>query len=137
MTAALSGRMSCAGSARTTLTSTHPTSSESACWAFYQVPDWLYFRRDHPGMSLRAHPTMRTNCTNLDPRRADRLRHPAPRLVAEYIWAYVSMIRRAPLSHADRRDCYRYLAEWAASRAVPRSIRGEGATTAARSRHVG
>jgi hypothetical protein len=95
---------------------------------FYQVPDWLYFRRDHPGMSLRAHPTMRRNCTNLDPRRADRLRHPAPRLVAEYIWAYLAMIQRAPLSRADRRECYGHLARWAASRAVPRSIRGEGET---------
>jgi glycosyltransferase involved in cell wall biosynthesis len=95
---------------------------------FYQVPDWLYFRRDHPDRSLRAYPTMRSNCTNLDPRRADRLRHPAPRLVAEYIWAYVSMIQRAPLSRADRRECYGHLASWAASRAVPRNIRGDEET---------
>jgi glycosyltransferase involved in cell wall biosynthesis len=92
---------------------------------FYQVPDWLYFRRDHPDASLRAFPSIRGNCTNLDPRRADRLHHPVPRLVAEYIWAYVSMIQRAPLSWADRRECYRHLASWAASRAVPRSVRGE------------
>ena len=41
---------------------------------FYHVPDWLYFRRDHPKASIRAFTTARTNCTNLDPRRADRLR---------------------------------------------------------------
>src|SRR6266571_96807 len=84
---------------------------------FYQVPDWLYFRRDHPDRALRAFPTVRTWCTNLDPRRADRLRHPVPRLFAEYIWGYIAAIRRAPLSPADRRECYRHLAGWAASRA--------------------
>jgi glycosyltransferase involved in cell wall biosynthesis len=84
---------------------------------FYQVPDWLYFRRDHPDRALRAFPTVRTWCTNLDPRRADRLRHPTARLWAEYIWGYVAAIRRAPLSPADRRECYRHLAQWAANRA--------------------
>lgn len=84
---------------------------------FYQVPDWLYFRRDHPDREERACPTMRTRCANMDPRRADRLRHPAVRLYGEYILAYVTAIQRAPLTAADRRECYRYLAQWAASRA--------------------
>ncbi len=84
---------------------------------FYQVPDWLYFRREHPGQNGRT--TMRHRCANMDPRRADRWRHPAVRLYGEYVWAYVSMIRRAPLSVADRRECYRYLMEWFASRARP------------------
>ena len=86
---------------------------------FYQVPDWLYFRRDHPGQSGKA--TMRSRCANMDPRRADRLRHPAARLYGEYILGYVTGIRRAPLSSADRRECYRHLAEWMASRARPRA----------------
>ena len=77
---------------------------------FYQVPEWLYFRRDHPGRAERACPTVRTRCAIMDPRRADRLRHPAVRLYGEYIWGYVAAIRRAPLSSADRRECYRYLA---------------------------
>ena len=70
---------------------------------FYQAPDWLYFRRDHPGQSGRA--TMRSRCANMDPRRADRLRHPAVRLYGEYVWAYIRAIRHAPLSPADRREC--------------------------------
>lgn len=86
---------------------------------FYQVPDWLYFRRDHPERAERACPTMRSRCANMDPRRADRLRHPAARLYGEYIWAYAAAIRRAPLPAADRRECYRYLAQWVASRALP------------------
>ena len=86
---------------------------------FYQVPDWLYFRRDHPERAERACPTVRSRCANMDPRRADRLRHPVARLYGEYIWAYISMIRRAPLSPADRRECYRHLAQWVTSRARP------------------
>ena len=86
---------------------------------FYQVPDWLYLRRDHPERAERSCPTVRTRCANLDPRRADRLRHPIARLYAEYLWAFVAAIRNAPLSPADRRECYRYLAQWASSRALP------------------
>lgn len=97
---------------------------------FYHVPDWLYFRRDHPKASIRAFTTVRSNCTNLDPRRADRLRHPVPRLLGEYVLAYVTMIRRAPLSAADKRECYRHLASWARSRVVPESVRGEEETSA-------
>jgi glycosyltransferase involved in cell wall biosynthesis len=93
---------------------------------FYQVPDWLYFRRDHPQQAERAFPSMRKRCSNLDPRRADRLRHPALRLYGEYMWAYVAMIQRAPLTHHERRTCYRYLAEWIASRVR----RGGGAAAA-------
>jgi glycosyltransferase involved in cell wall biosynthesis len=86
---------------------------------FYQVPDWLYFRRDHPDRAERACPTTRSRCANMDPRRASRLRNPAARLYAEYLWGYVRAIRHAPLSQADRRECYRHLVQWLASRAVP------------------
>jgi len=86
---------------------------------FYQVPDWLYFRRDHPERAERACPTVRTRCANMDPRRADRLRHPVVRLYAEYGLGYVAAIRRAPLSSADRRECYRYLGQWVVARALP------------------
>jgi len=96
---------------------------------FYHVPDWLYFRRDHPKSSIRAFTTARTNCTNLDPRRADRLRHPVVRLLGEYVLAYVTMIQRAPLSAADKRECYRHLVSWATSRAVPREEEETSAVT--------
>ena len=86
---------------------------------FHQVPDWLYFRRDHTSRAERACPTMRSRCANMDPRRADRLRHPAVRLYGEYVWAYVAAIHRAPLSPAERRKCYRHLADWLISRGSP------------------
>jgi len=86
---------------------------------FHQVPELLYFRRDHPTRAERANPTKRTRCANLDPRRADRLRHPTIRLLGDYVRGFVGVIRRAPLSPADRRLCYRYLVQWLVSRALP------------------
>ncbi|GEL20813.1 glycosyltransferase family 2 protein [Pseudonocardia asaccharolytica] len=89
---------------------------------FHQVPELLYFRRDHPDRAERACPTKRARCANMDPRRANRLRHPEVRLLAEYVRGFVSAVRRAPLSSADRRRCYRDLASWLTSRALPRPI---------------
>ena len=86
---------------------------------FYLVPERLFFRRDHAGAATRAHPTIRTRCANLDPRRADRLRNPILRLYAEYLWSYISAIHRAPLTPAERRECYRHLTRWLACRIWP------------------
>jgi glycosyltransferase involved in cell wall biosynthesis len=86
---------------------------------FYLVPAWLYFRRDHPDRALRAFTTVRSWCANLDPRRVDRLRHPLPRLYAEYVWGFIAAIRRAPLSSADRLACYAFLAQWMGDRSLP------------------
>ena len=69
---------------------------------------------------------MRARCANLDPRRADRLRHPTVRLYAEYLWGYVAAIRRTPLSPMDRQECYRHLAGWASSRTLPGRTRRAG-----------
>lgn len=90
---------------------------------FHQVPELLYFRRDHPTRAERANPTKRTRCANLDPRRGDRLRHPTVRLLAEYVWGFVAAVRRSPLSPAQRRSCYRDLARWFGSRTLPRRPR--------------
>jgi glycosyltransferase involved in cell wall biosynthesis len=84
---------------------------------FYQVPDWLHFRREHADRPPWV--TVRHRCATMDPRRASRLRHPVARLYAEYAWSYISMIRRAPLTPAERQQCYRHLARWAAGRALP------------------
>jgi glycosyltransferase involved in cell wall biosynthesis len=99
---------------------------------FYMVPDWLYFRRKHAGQG-GAHADLRRRCTNLDPRRASRLRHPAARLYAEYILGYLKAVRHAPISAADRRECYQLLARWMAGRAMPvvaRSVSRSGLQTA-------
>jgi glycosyltransferase involved in cell wall biosynthesis len=99
--------------------------------AFYHIPEWLYFRRDHPNRAARAFRSVHGWCVNLDPRRKSRLRNPAVRLYSEYIWGFISAIRRSPLTPAERRECYRYLREWAASRAFTSHRKFVGLTTAA------
>jgi len=92
---------------------------------FHQTRDWLYFRRDHASRLSKA-ATVRKLSSGLDPRRADWLRNPTARLVAEYVWGYAAAIRHAPLSVADKRQCYRYLAQWLAirgTRAANRAVR--------------
>lgn len=93
---------------------------------FHQVPEWLYFRREHPEQSSRERKEVRAWCASYDRRRANRLRHPVIRLLAEYVWGYVSAIRRAPLSGTDRRHCYRHLLRWLISRATRRMSRNLG-----------
>ncbi len=66
--------------------------------AFYHVPEWLYFRRDHPNRAARAFRSVHGWCVNLDPRRESRLRNPAVRLYCEYLWGFISAIRRSPLT---------------------------------------
>jgi glycosyltransferase involved in cell wall biosynthesis len=90
---------------------------------FYQVPDWLYFRRDHPERLSRT-ATVRSWCTGMDPRRADPFRHPTVRLLAEYVGSYATAIHRSPISVTDKRECYRHLGRWVASRSRPRHLRG-------------
>jgi glycosyltransferase involved in cell wall biosynthesis len=90
---------------------------------FHQVPELLFFRRDHPDRAERAKPTIRSRSANMEPRRASRLRHPTVRLISEYLGGFVGGIRRAPLSSADRRECYGHLMRWMADRAVRRSTR--------------
>jgi glycosyltransferase involved in cell wall biosynthesis len=86
---------------------------------FYQVPDRLFFRRDSSEQTF----TVRERCAYMDPRRANRLRYPTARLYAEYVWAYIRMIRQAPLSTAEQKECYQYLARWAAGRVLPMADR--------------
>ena len=97
---------------------------------FYQVPEWLYFRRDHPDRAERAHPDVRARCANMDPRRGNAWLNPVPRLIAEYVGAYVRMIHRAPLTPAGRRECYQALAEWMTRRARSHHLMTSGSPAA-------
>ena len=78
---------------------------------FYNVPDFLYFRRDHPMRTSRA-TDIRRRCVRLDPARADRLRHPTVRLLGEYVLGYVRAIQHAPIKPEQRAACYRDLTIW-------------------------
>lgn len=86
---------------------------------FLQVPEVLYFRRDHPGRGDRL-PSIAAICANLDPRRAS---HSTARLLAEYVGGYLSVIHRAPLSRRDRAACYRAILGWFVGRGVRAPVR--------------
>lgn len=79
---------------------------------FHQVPERLFFRREHPGRGDR-NPTIRAIATNMDPRRAGQS---SVRLVFEYLLAYVSAIHRAPLPANDRKRCYYEFARYLVNR---------------------
>ena len=79
---------------------------------FANVPECLYFRRDHPERAERASPGIRRRCAQLDPRRADPRRHPVVRLLVEYVLAYVTGVLRAPISPREKLRCLGRLALW-------------------------
>jgi len=87
---------------------------------FHQVPELLYFRRDHPDRAERANKTIRSRCANLDPRRANSRRHPTVRLLGGYVWGWIRIVQRAPITPAERAECYRHLSEWLGRRALRR-----------------
>jgi glycosyltransferase involved in cell wall biosynthesis len=90
---------------------------------FHIARDWLYFRRDTPDRTYNKAPKLRDRCEVNDPARKNRLLHPTARLVAEYFWAYIHAIQRAPLSPADRRECYGHLTQWVLDRATSKIVR--------------
>jgi glycosyltransferase involved in cell wall biosynthesis len=89
---------------------------------FHITPEWLYFRRDTPDRTYNKAPKLRDRSEVNDPVRKNRLLHPTARLVAEYLLAYAGAIRQAPLSSADRRECYRDLTRWMLDRATNKVI---------------
>jgi glycosyltransferase involved in cell wall biosynthesis len=89
---------------------------------FVQVPEVLYYRREHPGRASRARST-RQVAANLDPRRADRLRHPLIRLYAEYVLGFLGAVWREPLSTVERARCTVEVARWMAERSRPSRAR--------------
>ena len=79
---------------------------------FLQVPEVMFFRREHPGRGDNLGSIAKV-CGNLDPRRKGQ---PTARLLAEYLVDIFVAVSRAPLSAADRRRCYGHLVRWLAGK---------------------
>lgn len=75
---------------------------------FHEIPEYLFFYRNHPLQSWRAHPSRHAEESWFDPARAGKITFPHWRLLREH---YLS-IRRAPLSRQERTWCYLVLAWW-------------------------
>ena len=78
---------------------------------FYQVPEVLYFRRDHPDRGTRAS-GRRARAAVLDPVRWNRWRHPMIRMYLEYVLGYVNAIRQAPLTVIESGRCLAQVTGW-------------------------
>ncbi len=85
---------------------------------FRHVPEILYFRREHPDRASQI-ASKQDRAAVYDPSIGDRTWNPAIRLHLEYVLGFVTAVRRAPLSTADRFRCWGHVAGWLASRALP------------------
>lgn len=74
----------------------------------YEVPEFLFYRRDHPDQSYRKHRGRHQYQSWFDPRRTDKTAFPHWRLLFEF---FVT-IGRVPLSLGDRVRCYLTLGWW-------------------------
>jgi glycosyltransferase involved in cell wall biosynthesis len=80
---------------------------------FLEIPEYLFFRRDHPDTSTRKYPlaSQRLAWFRDAPRSA---RHPTFRRG----YAYLRSVVRAPLPPRERLACLRVLAKWTGQRAA-------------------
>lgn len=75
---------------------------------FQEVAEELFFRRDHPGRSMRLYPLERDRVAFFDPSKADAVTFPQWRMAAELLRA----VRRAPLPPSERARCFAAMAPW-------------------------
>jgi hypothetical protein len=68
---------------------------------FEEIPEYLFFRRDHSGSSLRALPDPRERITWFDPNRIPAFSFPEWTLLLGYVRA----VRRAPLRVFEKVRC--------------------------------
>lgn len=75
---------------------------------FYEVPEYLFFKRDHPYRSMRAHPTFRERIAWFDPAKKGQLHLTRWKWLLEYLAA----IKRVPISREEKAHCYIQMAKW-------------------------
>lgn len=75
---------------------------------FYEVPEYLFSKRNHPQTHWQAFKSYRERIAWYDPSKRGKLKHPYWRLWREYLTA----IQRAPLSLADRWQCQLAMLWW-------------------------
>jgi glycosyltransferase involved in cell wall biosynthesis len=81
----------------------------------HEVPESLFFRRDHPGSSLRAFPDHRQRVVWFDPSKSARFAFPE----WNEVLGYAGAAARVPLPIAERAKCWTTIAQLSASRWRP------------------
>ncbi|MGK7914222.1 MAG: glycosyltransferase family 2 protein [Prochloraceae cyanobacterium] len=75
---------------------------------FYKVPSYLFWKRDHPATSVRAHRPFRERIAWYDPTKKGKLHLTRWKWFREYIHA----IHTAPLNWQERASCYFQMLQW-------------------------
>lgn len=75
---------------------------------FYEIPEHLFWRRDHPHKSGRANSTVVDLATWYDPANRGRVQLPTWRLFFETLRS----IRRSQTTYAEKLHCYGYMTKW-------------------------
>lgn len=75
---------------------------------FHEVPEYLFFKRDHPHSSVRAQHAYRKRIAWYDPAKKGQLH------LTRWKWFndYLTAIRRAPISWDEKALCYIQMAKW-------------------------
>lgn len=75
---------------------------------FYEVPSYLFWKRDHPQTSVRAHKPFYERIAWYDPSKKGKLHLTRWKWLKEYI----SAIHTAPLDREQRTKCYLQMLQW-------------------------
>jgi len=75
---------------------------------FYEVPEYLFFRRDHPKTSIRLFPKQQKRLAFMTATKPGYICFPNFRFVIEYFKA----VTRAPLGWLERLRCYVEVGRW-------------------------
>jgi glycosyltransferase involved in cell wall biosynthesis len=83
--------------------------AELGLWGeFYEIPECLFFLRDHAERSIRAMPAHQLRAAWFDPAHAGRKVFPHWRIFIEYL----KCIQRVPLARNQRLTCYFHILRW-------------------------
>ncbi|BAC90133.1 glycosyltransferase family 2 protein [Gloeobacter violaceus] len=110
----LFGLMRTAALKQTRLIASYPSSdrvmlAELALYGeYYELPERLFFRRDHPQRSVLAHRTIREVDKWFNPNQKDRI------LPVNWVWLgeYLKSVHRARMNAFERLACYMHMCEW-------------------------
>ena len=75
---------------------------------YYEIPEYLFFRREHAQTSVRAQPTFRQRLAWYDPAKKGQLH------LTRWKWffEYLAAIRRVQMSWGEKARCYIQIAKW-------------------------
>jgi len=76
---------------------------------FVEIPEVLFFRREHTGRSIYLHPGRFERTSWIDPERTGSIVFPHFR----ELWEFAAAVRRVDLPWHEKRSCYLALLQWA------------------------